>query len=320
MISRARTRLRVSGVLVGCLFVLLSVGAAAAPSNHLTTASGAKISAHLTSSIFTSSQAGSVKLIYKFSKPSKHFSYLLSFKQGSKWQTVKSVKKKGTFKGSKSMTVKTLFAGKPVRVGSYRLKLSVDKGRKLLGFRVVTAPSLSAGRSLSAGYSHTCDLLSGGTVKCWGRNNNGQLGNGTRTDSATPVRVSGITTATAIDADADHTCAVLSGGTVECWGTGGTTPVQVTGIAGATAISAGSYHTCALLSSGTIKCWGDNWNGQLGDGTKTNRTRPVRVSGITTAIAIRAGDGHTCALLSGGTVECWGANTDGQLGDGTTTK
>ena len=59
------------------------------------TASAAKISAHLTSSVFTSSQTGSVKLIYRFSKPSKHFSYLLTFKKGSKWQTVKSVKKKG---------------------------------------------------------------------------------------------------------------------------------------------------------------------------------------------------------------------------------
>ena len=141
MISRARARLRFSGLLLGCLVVLLSVGTvAAASSSHLTTAtaSGAKISAHLTKTSFTSSQAGKVKLIYKFSKPSKSFSYLLTFKKGAKWLKVKSIKKKGSFKGSHTMTVKKVFAGKPVKVGSYRLKLSADGGSKLLSFKVVT--------------------------------------------------------------------------------------------------------------------------------------------------------------------------------------
>ena len=94
MITRARARLRVSGLLLGCLFVLLSVGtAAASPSSHLTTAtaSGAKISAHLTKTSFTNSQASSVKLIYTFSAASKIFGYVLTFKAGSKWQPVKSL-------------------------------------------------------------------------------------------------------------------------------------------------------------------------------------------------------------------------------------
>jgi len=139
MISRARVRLRVSGLLLGCLFVLLSVSAAtAAPTSHLTTAtaSGAKISAHLTKTSFEPAQAGSVKLIYSFSAPSRSFSYLLKLKKGKKWQTVKSVKKTGSFKGSHTMTVKKVFAGKPVKVGSYRLKLSADGGSKLLSFVV----------------------------------------------------------------------------------------------------------------------------------------------------------------------------------------
>ena len=103
MTPRALAGLRVSGVLLGCLFVLLSVGtAAAARSGNLATAAGgAKISAHLTKTSFMSSEAGSVKVIYKFSKPSKSFGYLLTFKKGAKWLTVKSVKKKGSFKGSK---------------------------------------------------------------------------------------------------------------------------------------------------------------------------------------------------------------------------
>ena len=108
-IPRAHARLRVVGLLSSCLLVLLMVGAAsAAPSK----ASTAKISAHLTKTSFKSSQAGSVKLIYKFLATSKSFSYKLTFKKGSKWLTVKSVKKKGTFKGSKSMTVKKVFSGK----------------------------------------------------------------------------------------------------------------------------------------------------------------------------------------------------------------
>ena len=117
----ARVRLRVSGLLLGCLFVLLSVGtAAAAPSSHLTTTSGAKISDHFTKTRFTPAQAGKVKFIYKFSAPSKSFGYLLTFKKGSKWLKVKSVKKKVYFRGSHTMTVKKVFAGKPVKVGSYR--------------------------------------------------------------------------------------------------------------------------------------------------------------------------------------------------------
>ncbi|MGD0167885.1 MAG: collagen-like protein, partial [Gaiellaceae bacterium] len=141
MIPRASARFRVFGFLSSCLLALLLTGAAAASSSHLATtgASGAKISAHLTKASFTSSQAGQVKLIYKFSKPSKSFSYLLTFKKGPKWQTVKSVKKSGTFKGSKSMTAKKVFAGKSIKVGSNRLKLSADGGSGVLSFKVIKA-------------------------------------------------------------------------------------------------------------------------------------------------------------------------------------
>jgi hypothetical protein len=146
MIPRICARLRVVGLISSCLLVLLLVGAAtAAPSK----ASAAKISAHLTKTSFKSSQARSVKLIYKFSAPSKSFAYKLTFKKGSKWQTVKSVKKKGSFKGKKSLTVKKVFAGKSIKVGSYRLKLSADGGSKLLKFKVVKASS--SGGSTSGG-------------------------------------------------------------------------------------------------------------------------------------------------------------------------
>jgi alpha-tubulin suppressor-like RCC1 family protein len=186
--------------------------------------------------------------------------------------------------------------------------------------------------STTSNSNHTCALLSNHTIKCWGSNDFGELGDGTITDRSTPVLVSGISTATAISAGDAHTCALLSGGTVKCWGYNfwgqlgdGTnknvsrSPVLVSGISTAIAISAGAYHTCALLSGGQVECWGDNEYGKLGDGTITDRSTPVLVSGISTATAISAGNRHTCALLSGGTVKCWGLNYWGQLGDGTTT-
>jgi hypothetical protein len=128
-------------VSLGLVCTLALIGASTLAVAASSTASAGKLSARLAKTNFTGSQAGSVKLTYKFSKPSKRFSYLLTFKQGKKWKTVKSVKKKGNFKGSKTTTVKKIFAGKPIKLGSYRLKLSADTSSKLLSFRVVPAAS-----------------------------------------------------------------------------------------------------------------------------------------------------------------------------------
>ncbi|MCS6774051.1 MAG: hypothetical protein NZ693_08065 [Thermoflexales bacterium] len=138
-------------------------------------------------------------------------------------------------------------------------------------------------------------------------------------------------TVIAFSAGGFHTCAVTSDGKVWCWGNGGAGqlgngftplmqrfPVEVVGLsAPAIGVSAGYLHTCALLNNGAVQCWGWNPNGQLGDGTTTNRIRPVNVFGLNSGVtAISAGVVTTCALAAGG-VLCWGANYAGAVGDGT---
>ncbi len=152
---------------------------------------------------------------------------------------------------------------------------------------------LSAGViALAAGERHNCALLSTGGVQCWGKNENGQLGDGTLVSKNYPVTVSGISNAIAISAGFETSCALLSTGTVKCWGRNSSgqlgdgsqtqrlTPVAVSGLSSAVAISTGSNHNCALLSSGAAKCWGSNYWGQLGDGTQNDRLTPVSVTGI----------------------------------------
>jgi alpha-tubulin suppressor-like RCC1 family protein len=170
-----------------------------------------------------------------------------------------------------------------------------------------------------------------GKAQCWGLNTYGQLGNGTATDSATPVTVSGIRSAMAMGAGNSHSCTLLFDGTVQCWGwngngqlgNGSTTdsyvPVSVSGITDAAALAVGSEHSCVRLANGTVQCWGLNTHGQLGNATMTDSSIPVTVSGIVTATAIAAGDAHSCALLADGTVQCWGLNDYGQLGNGNIT-
>jgi alpha-tubulin suppressor-like RCC1 family protein len=185
--------------------------------------------------------------------------------------------------------------------------------------------------AVAGGDSHSCAVLRGGGVKCWGDNQYGQLGDGTTRRRLTPVDVRGLSGgATALALGHRQSCALLTGGAVECGGGNefgqvgdGTTrrrlaAVGVSGLAGVIAIAAGDSHTCALLRVGTMKCWGYNDWGQLDDGTQLNRLRPVGVSGMVSGVtAIAAGAFHTCARTRTGNAKCWGYNANGQLGDGT---
>jgi alpha-tubulin suppressor-like RCC1 family protein len=186
---------------------------------------------------------------------------------------------------------------------------------------------------LATGWYHSCGVPSGGgSVKCWGSNYFGELGDGTTTHRRTPVDVVGLTSdVTAISAGTGHTCALTAAGGVKCWGlnfdgelgdgttTGRLTPVDVVGLtSGATAITAGSDQSCAVTAAGGAKCWGRNGFGQLGDGTTTDRSTPVDVVGLTSGVAaIIAAQEYTCTVTAGGGAKCWGNNAGGQLGDGT---
>src|SRR5206468_499116 len=111
----------------------------------------------------------------------------------------------------------------------------------------VAVAGVSTATSLASGSDHSCAALTDGTLRCWGYNYYGQLGNGTSVNSSTPVAVSGISTATAIDA--------------------------------------GDNHSCARLSNGSMRCWGLNSDGQLGMGTVGGVSMvPATVSGISAAV------------------------------------
>ncbi|MGE5549953.1 MAG: PKD domain-containing protein [Bacteroidota bacterium] len=198
------------------------------------------------------------------------------------------------------------------------------------------------------GYFHSLALKADGTVWAWGKNNYGQLGDGTTTGKSTPVQVKGpggagfLTNVVAIGSGAYHSLAVKADGTVWAWGNNqlnqlgdGTathryTPVQVKGpggagyLTGVTAVSGGNYHAIALKGDGTVWAWGYNNHGQLGNETYTDSAVPVQVKGalgvgnITNVKTVYGCYWGATALKHDGTIWTWGYNNYGQLGNGTT--
>lgn len=185
----------------------------------------------------------------------------------------------------------------------------------------VTVSGLGSGVSaIAVGANHSCAVLNTGAVKCWGNNQYGKLGDGTKTSSSVPIDVSGLSSGvSAITAGANHTCALLRSGGVKCWGDAGktgdgsglerVTPVDVSGLtSGVRSIAAGFYHTCALLKNGTVKCWGSADRGATGDGGGGDAPGSAISNLSPGVVAIAAGERHNCALLSTGAVKCWGWN------------
>jgi cysteine-rich repeat protein len=206
---------------------------------------------------------------------------------------------------------------------------------------------------LAIGFWHSCVNFVDGGVRCWGRNDNGQLGHGNLEnigDNELPSSVGLVqiippalppnTEVVSVALGGNHGCALLGGGELMCWGANGSgqlgygdlnnvgdddvpssrVPVDIGGPA--VEVTCGANHTCARRDDGEVVCWGDNSVGQLGLANTNNIgddelpviAGPVQLGGV--AKQLSAGGNHTCALLSDGEVRCWGQNNFSQLGLG----
>ncbi|MCZ6627014.1 MAG: hypothetical protein O7E56_02170 [SAR324 cluster bacterium] len=199
---------------------------------------------------------------------------------------------------------------------------------------------------IAAGRFHTCALMIGGAVRCWGDGYYGQLGYGNTErlgDNELPASAGDVPLgekAVQVVTGSAHTCALLARGRVRCWGRGDSgqlgyantrnigddEPASAAGdvrLGGwAVQLSAGSRHTCALLTTGRVRCWGEGFYGQLGHGNSANigdDEHPASAGDLrlgAKALGIASGKSHVCALLQGGSLRCWGNGFFGQLGYG----
>ncbi len=191
----------------------------------------------------------------------------------------------------------------------------------------LTVPGAAGAVAVAAGAKHTCAVLSGGKVWCWGANDQGQLGQPlTTSSSAVPLPVDIAGTASKIATQVDHTCVLATSGDVWCWGANGSgqtsgtsdptvAPAHLT--IAATSIAVGAAHSCGVTAGGVL-CWGDGILGELGNGLTTpssSRTPLLAIQLNSPASMVADGSSHTCAgrLLNSG-LKCAGANNSGQVG------
>ena len=183
-------------------------------------------------------------------------------------------------------------------------------------------------QAVSTGSQYACGVTTAGEAYCWGNGGAGRRGDGTMTDSATPVAVAGSLTFESISTGFDHTCGVTPAGVAYCWGanlgngtnSSSATPVAVAGGLTFQSVSNGIFHSCGLTTGGEAYCWGSNDFGQFGDGTTNGSNVPVPVAGGLTFKSMSAdGGNHTCGITDADITYCWGTNDVGELGNGTTT-
>ncbi|MEX8504004.1 RCC1 domain-containing protein [Leptothrix ochracea] len=206
---------------------------------------------------------------------------------------------------------------------------SISLGGIATPTRVDFGPSLRV-LQVALGVSHACALLSDHSVRCWGDNSQGQLGQDTAAYpySTLPMAVAGVS-AKALALGFEHSCVINLTDAVQCWGGNskgqlGQSPTTLTRSAlpqtiglgpgqSAKDIQSGYNHLCLIARDDTVQCWGDNQYGQLGDQTQVDRAVPVVAHGLSNVHVLSTGAYHSCAA-TGATLSCWGHNQMGQLG------
>lgn len=199
---------------------------------------------------------------------------------------------------------------------------------------IAELPNGTHATTVTIGDNHSCALGDNGAIYCWGDNSEGQLGNGTITNSSAPVATTipaGVGRFTSVASAYRTTCAYGDNGKLYCWGRSPETsaytslPTEIphpSGVTKFTSLALGFLHQCGLGDNGRIYCWGEGESGKLGNGS--NRTSPAAVpvtmpEGVQRFTHVSAGGQyHTCAIGDDANVYCWGHNSKGQLGNDTT--
>ena len=181
---------------------------------------------------------------------------------------------------------------------------------------------------LDAGRGHSCAVAVEGRAFCWGRNDQGQLGDGTLSDRRTPTAVLGGITFASITSGDFHTCGLTTVGQAYCWGLNQSgrlgdgsqvrrlTPVAVSGGIAFASISAGGPNTCGIATDNRAYCWGEGGFGANGTGSLMIAATPQLVAGGLAFASVSVGSQYVCGVTTGGKGYCWGNGNSGRLGNG----
>lgn len=203
-------------------------------------------------------------------------------------------------------------------------------GPSTVALSPIQVQGISGAVAIATGGYHTLVLLADGSIRSWGLNADGQLGDVTFENRATPVNVVG-PTAIGVAGGNNHSLMLRADGSIWGWGDNAqgqigdgtnvtrTGPVPSLATSGFTSVKAGVFHSLALKEDGTAWAWGYNLFGRLGDGTETDRWSPVQITALSDVVEISGGAGHSLARTSDGGVWAWGNNQWGQLSIGTNT-
>ncbi|MDH5547413.1 MAG: M12 family metallo-peptidase [Gammaproteobacteria bacterium] len=214
-------------------------------------------------------------------------------------------------------------------------QLGIDKAQtsSFAGIRNADGRTIEEVIKVAAGQQHALALQSNGSILAWGDNSNGQLGNGSRAASITPVLVSGgefanLSSIADINAGDRHSVAILNDGRVLSWGRNhlgqlgnlskndSDIPTLVNGVSTAKSVAVGANHNLLILDDGRLLAWGDNTAGQLGDGSAQPKLQVVDIPFEAEVKAVFAGQNSSFAIDASGQLWAWGENQFGQLGLG----